>query len=141
MAGQGAAVTGHPGPMVTESGPDSLCQDSPCSRGRAPDAAYLGSVNQEAQGWYRDPYGLHEDRYFSAGVPTKLVRDAGSESYDEPSARPLPETQLVPAPSADGDENHGSDLRRADEASSDDPYSAEAAKRAAFDVMDSGWPI
>jgi hypothetical protein len=98
-------------------------------------------VKQDAQGWYRDPYGLHADRYLSAGVATKLVRDDGLESYDEPPARPLPETQLVPATSAADEDSHGSDLRRADEASNGDPYSAEAAKRAAFDVMDSGWPI
>jgi hypothetical protein len=36
------------------------------------------------QGWARDPFGLHESRYFSAGRPTKLVRDGGVESYDEP---------------------------------------------------------
>jgi hypothetical protein len=29
----------------------------------------------KAQGWYRDPYLVHEDRYFSDGQPTKLVRD------------------------------------------------------------------
>jgi hypothetical protein len=33
----------------------------------------------KAQGWYRDPYSVHEDRYFSDGQPTKLVRDGGSE--------------------------------------------------------------
>jgi hypothetical protein len=42
-----------------------------------------GSLNQ-AYGWNVDPYRLHEDRYFSGGLPTKLVRDAGRESYDEP---------------------------------------------------------
>jgi hypothetical protein len=36
------------------------------------------------QGWSDDPFGLHEARYFSAGKPTKLVRDGGKESYDEP---------------------------------------------------------
>lgn len=36
----------------------------------------------EAEGWYRDPYLVHEDRWFSAGQPTKLVRDAGIEDYD-----------------------------------------------------------
>lgn len=47
-----------------------------------------------AQGWYRDPYGIHEDRYFSAGEPTKLVRDSGAESYDPPPPYP-PQTELV----------------------------------------------
>jgi hypothetical protein len=37
------------------------------------------------QGWHSDPFGIHEARYFSAaGQPTKLVRDRGVESYDEP---------------------------------------------------------
>lgn len=37
------------------------------------------------QGWHPDPFGLHGERYFSAdGQPTKLVRDRGAESYDEP---------------------------------------------------------
>jgi hypothetical protein len=36
------------------------------------------------QGWHDDPFGLHERRYFSAGEPTKLVEDAGVESYDPP---------------------------------------------------------
>ena len=37
------------------------------------------------QGWHSDPFGVHEARYFSAdGQPTKLVRDRGAESYDEP---------------------------------------------------------
>jgi len=36
------------------------------------------------EGWYTDPYGRHEARWMSAGQPTKLVRDAGVESYDAP---------------------------------------------------------
>jgi hypothetical protein len=36
-------------------------------------------------GWHRDPYEIHEERYISVdGVPTKLVRDFGQESYDPP---------------------------------------------------------
>jgi len=38
------------------------------------------------QGWHADPFGLHEHRYFSAGSPTKLVRDGKLEAYDEPPA-------------------------------------------------------
>ena len=40
--------------------------------------------SNEPQGWYGDPFRLHECRYFSAGQPTKLVRDGDVESYDEP---------------------------------------------------------
>jgi hypothetical protein len=42
-----------------------------------------------AQGWQRDPYDSHEDRWFSDGEPTSLVRDQGTESYDK-----LPRGQL-----------------------------------------------
>jgi hypothetical protein len=94
-----------------------------------------------AQGWYRDPYGLHEDRYFSDGAATKLVRDGGTEAYDEAPAGPAPAGPLIPVESAPDEDNHGSDLRRADAAASQDPYSPAAAKRAAFDVFDIGWPI
>lgn len=49
----------------------------------------------EAEGWFEDPYLLHEHRWFSSGAPTKLVRDEGRESYgpapDEPASRPLVE--------------------------------------------------
>ncbi len=40
--------------------------------------------SRKLQGWHADPFGLHEQRYFSAGIPTKLVRDGNAESYDEP---------------------------------------------------------
>lgn len=38
----------------------------------------------DLQGWYADPFGVHEERYFSVGQPTKLVRDGPVESYDDP---------------------------------------------------------
>ena len=41
-------------------------------------------ADQGLQGWSDDPFGLHEARYFSGGRPTKLVRDGGEESFDEP---------------------------------------------------------
>ena len=52
----------------------------------------MDTTTVAAQGWYRDPFGRHDDRYFSAGTPTKLVRDGGLESYDPP-----PEGEPVPA--------------------------------------------
>jgi hypothetical protein len=67
-----------------------------------------------AQGWYRDPFGVHEDRYFSAGVPTKLVRDTGAECYDPPPPGP-PEAELVEVTRIQP--NDGSDLRRSDNSS------------------------
>ena len=87
------------------------------------------------QGWYQDPYALHEDRYFSAGTATKLVRDDGRESYDPPPDRPLPDGDLVPVIVEDP-ETHGSDLHRADEACDSPPYDAKRALRAVLDVFD-----
>jgi hypothetical protein len=58
----------------------------------------------QAYGWNIDPYGLHEHRYFSGGQPTKLVRDGGRESYDEPPDSPPPvvhpDSLMGPQPSA-----------------------------------------
>jgi len=80
----------------------------------------------KAQGWYRDPYRVHEDRYFSDGQPTKLVRDGSTECYDAPPPGP-PQMELVEV--AASQPADGSDLRRADD------YSAAPAvndKNAAF---------
>ena len=81
-----------------------------------------------AEGWYRDPFGLHEDRWMSDGNPTALVRDNGVESYDE-----SPSAELSPVLEPDdGPEPHdGEDLLRADE-----PNQAPSYKRAALDVFD-----
>ena len=37
-----------------------------------------------AQNWCPDPFGVHEARWFSNGIPTALVRDDGHESQDPP---------------------------------------------------------
>ena len=42
-----------------------------------------------AQGWYPDPYGRHQTRWFSAGSPTALVRDDRVESWIPPPDRVL----------------------------------------------------
>ena len=73
-------------------------------------------MDTRAQGWYHDPYEVHEDRYFSAGTATKLVRDDGQESYDPPPDLPLPGGDLIPAASAESD---ASDLERADQPRTD----------------------
>jgi hypothetical protein len=84
-----------------------------------------------AQGWYRDPYKVHEDRYFSDGQPTKLVRDGGEQSYDPPPPG-LPEGDLVEVPSSEpGD---GSDLRRADDSKSGTVYDPNAAAWSTIDI-------
>ena len=60
----------------------------------------------EAEGWYVDPYGVHEARWISAGTPTALVRDGDVEAQDPPPSTPyvghlaeLP--QKVPAEAGD----------------------------------------
>ena len=41
-------------------------------------------ADRQLQGWCADPFRLHEERYFSSGRPTKLVRDGKVESYEDP---------------------------------------------------------
>ena len=71
-----------------------------------------GTNDSALQGWCTDPWGLHEARYFSAGHPTKLVRDGDRESYEEPPAT-APTADPVPIESNElGD---GSDTKRAED--------------------------
>ena len=51
----------------------------------------------DLHGWQSDPFEIHEQRYFSQGKPTKLVRDDGVESYDLPPAASLPSASEVRA--------------------------------------------
>ena len=69
----------------------------------------------EAEGWYHDPYERHEERWYSNGKPTALVRDAHVESKDPAPSDLSPTGTLVRSegdPSAVGTD----DLRRADDA-------------------------
>jgi hypothetical protein len=70
-----------------------------------------------AEGWYLDPYDRHQQRWFSDGAPTALVRDGTVEAQDDPPG-PLPhDPEEVPEQiSLTG----GSDLRRADSAEAGD---------------------
>ncbi|MGN6723539.1 MAG: hypothetical protein ACTHJM_13090 [Marmoricola sp.] len=81
-----------------------------------------------AEGWYRDPFEVHEDRWISQGKPTKLVRDQGVESYDEPPSEEI-DVELVPAD--EPEPTDGEDLKRADENNQPPGYT-----RAALDVFD-----
>jgi hypothetical protein len=95
-------------------------------------------MNLPAEGWYKDPYGQHQDRWFSGGLPTKLVRDAGAESYAEPPEAMPPYGDLVP--SDPGPEAPtGADVHRADEACQQPPYDKARARRAVWDVIDQSW--
>ena len=66
------------------------------------------------EGWYTDPFGLHEARWLSDGHPTKLVRDRGVESYDQIPEGPATQTPL--RLEEDPEATDGADLRRADSA-------------------------
>jgi hypothetical protein len=87
---------------------------------------------RQAEGWYLDPYQIHHDRWMSAGLPTKLVRDGQNESSDPPPDRPLPDVLMPVASAVPADP---SDLRRADEAEGSgqyDPYKAWCAAMSGF---------
>jgi hypothetical protein len=60
------------------------------------------------QGWHPDPYKRHDDRWFSDGKPTRLVRDQDREFYDEPPLE-YPPGQAPPDPAA-RDEPQDSDF-------------------------------
>jgi hypothetical protein len=54
----------------------------------------------KAEGWYIDPFGGHEARWFSDGVPTGLVRDGEDESTEAPPEGPYEGTP-EPIPESD----------------------------------------
>jgi hypothetical protein len=85
-----------------------------------------GRYGVQAEGWYRDPYLVHGDRWFSAGQATNLVRDGEIEGDDPPPACP-PKTRLVEVPHSEpGD---GADLRRADDPSAGRTFDLRTAMR------------
>ena len=57
-------------------------------------------ANRQLQGWSADPFRLHEERYFSGGRPTKLVRDGKVESYEDPPSHTYDEPDDGPSPAA-----------------------------------------
>jgi hypothetical protein len=65
-----------------------------------------GDILHEAEGWYLDPYGRHEQRWFSAGEATALVRDGEVDGNDapppEPITTPLQRPAEVGRPTGDG---------------------------------------
>jgi hypothetical protein len=83
------------------------------------------------EGWYTDPYAVHEHRWLSSGRPTKLVRDGDVEAYDDPPDGPYvcePE-RIETVPTATG----GADLLRTGEASSQ--YDEGAAVMESLDAI------
>jgi hypothetical protein len=89
----------------------------------------------QAEGWYRDPWLVHEDRWYSAGKPTKLVRDDGVEAFDPPPDGP-PKVELVEVSHAQASD--GSDLRRADDPRAGAVYDPKAAAISTFDSIGRG---
>ena len=84
-----------------------------------------------AEGWYLDPFGLHEARWISDGSPTALVRDGGVESQDTPP-HPTVDGPLQPVPHDEPAD--GEDLLRAGSADPGDQiFDPNAAMGAAWD--------
>jgi hypothetical protein len=50
------------------------------------------------QGWRPDPFGRYEERYFSDGLATRLVRTGRIEASDEPEGTPVPYVPPEPRP-------------------------------------------
>jgi len=96
--------------------------------------AVTGTPADDIEGWYLDPYGVHEDRWFSAGTPTALVRDRGTEAHDEPPPYPPP-VAPVEAPVPD-DKFPQDDFKRADAAEAGDPNAKRDVISRAFEI---GW--
>jgi hypothetical protein len=81
---------------------------------------------EDEEGWFTDPFGRHEARWMSNGTPSKLVRDQGVESYDEPpdeapTRTPERIAEKVDAPG-------GADLLRVDEPGELDDLSSIARR-------------
>ena len=72
------------------------------------------------QGWFVDPFGVHEQRWFSQGRATGLVRDGRAEAQDLPPEGPIP-GPLVRAHVASAPSDPSVDLRRADGTDAADP--------------------
>jgi hypothetical protein len=90
-----------------------------------------GGVAVNAEGWYVDPFGSHQARWFSDGTPTSLVRDNGHVGHDEPPSVPYEGT---PTPLPDIEEDDADDLRRAD--NEEEPYDQGKGVRAVLDMFD-----
>ena len=91
----------------------------------------------EEEGWYVDPYRIHEARWISAGTPTALVRDGDVEAQDPPPSTTYAGRleELAETVPEDGD-----DLLRADseDSKSFDPDEAEGAAWNAFGLSSGG---
>jgi hypothetical protein len=88
-------------------------------------------VEGHQEGWYSDPYAVHEARWMSDGTPTPLVRDGHVEGTD-----PAPGGPFKVEPVRLGDEagpDWGADLRRAGDAG---PFDPRAPVDTAFEAFE-----
>jgi hypothetical protein len=95
----------------------------------------LDRETMKAEGWYQDPYEVHEDRWYSDDTPTALVRDGDVESNDPPpSGAPLrePLERSIPHAPPSGPD----DLRREGDGQDGQGYGQKA-----FDVMGGFGPV
>jgi hypothetical protein len=88
-----------------------------------------------AEGWYRDPFGLHQDRWFSVGWPTELIRDDKVEGRDPPPARDYDGAALTEIPDT---AVNGEDLLHSDNPAVN-PYDPREARWALRHYL--GWSI
>lgn len=70
------------------------------------------TTTEEAEGWFEDPYRIHQYRWISMGRPSGLVRDGLIESKDAPPDMPYVGV-LVPESNTTGPGANGADLQRA----------------------------
>jgi hypothetical protein len=68
-------------PFLAPNDPSNL----PLVSAPGPTGSTDTSLQPALHGWHRDRDGRHQERYFTRGEPTSLVRDSGVESYDEPT--------------------------------------------------------
>jgi hypothetical protein len=97
-------------------------------------------VTEAHEGWYKDPFGVREARWFSDGTPTGLVRDGETEMSDPP---PKTEYEGALAPLEGLGAQGASDLLRADQAEAqpipDMATLTQAGVDAQFDSLISPW--
>ena len=79
------------------------------------------AIGLHAEGWYKDPYGQHSDRWFSGGRATNLVRDSGGTSYDAPPDHPF-DGPLVPCAEVDEQDET---VRADDDYPPESPFTAD----------------
>jgi len=107
-------------------------QDAVGQRAEPSGGRHRSGHGPAAEGWYRDPYHRHEQRWMSKGTPTALVRDAGVEAEDPPPAASTGEPLVRAVPGRTPVEN-GEDLRRVGDGGPG-AYDPQAAADAALDA-------